>query len=29
LRVMVEGSEAAVVVELADAIAELAKQRLD
>ena len=29
LRVMVEGSNAAVVVELADAIAELAKQRLD
>jgi len=26
---MVEGGDAAVVVELADAIAELAKQRLD
>jgi phosphoglucosamine mutase len=29
LRVMVEGSDAAVVVELADALASLAKQRLD
>src|SRR5207248_454948 len=29
LRVMVEGSDAAVVVELADALATLAKQRLD
>jgi phosphoglucosamine mutase len=29
LRVMVEGSDAAVVVELADALAALAKQRLD
>ena len=29
LRVMVEGSEAAVVTELADALAALAKQRLD
>jgi phosphoglucosamine mutase len=29
LRVMVEGSDAAVVAELADALATLAKQRLD